>query len=273
MDDKDQYNDEEYHFAVEPENSADVSETSQGAESDTVNKSSKFSFNIDSINDYFEKNLVARNSLIAVGVIIVLLIVYQFTASLLSKSKQKKVVKTKPAVVQIQKKLNVAPVSTPVVIPKTVANDVIEKKLNLVEQNQASMKSQFSAINSQASELNTNLNVLVEKINQLSQQVSALSTTVEDQAHIIMTLNQRPKRIVRSKKKSIQHVKPRQYLKYNVQALIPGRAWLVANNGSTLTVRKGTMIPGYGVVKIIDIVQGRVLTSSGQVIKFSQEDS
>jgi intracellular multiplication protein IcmG len=63
------------------------------------------------------------------------------------------------------------------------------------------------------------------------------------------------------------------YSRYNIQAVIPGRAWLIATNGATLTVSQGTAIPGYGIVKLIDPVQGKVTTSSGQIIRFSQEDS
>ena len=58
-----------------------------------------------------------------------------------------------------------------------------------------------------------------------------------------------------------------------MQAVIPGRAWLIANNGSTITVREGTPIPGYGIAKIIDPIKGRVMTSSGKEIRFSQDDS
>ena len=62
-------------------------------------------------------------------------------------------------------------------------------------------------------------------------------------------------------------------MNYYVQAVIPGRAWLIATNGSTLTVRQGSSVRGYGVVQSIDAVQGRVNTSSGRVIRFSQDDS
>ncbi|HAF87135.1 MAG TPA: type IV secretion protein IcmG, partial [Legionellales bacterium] len=60
---------------------------------------------------------------------------------------------------------------------------------------------------------------------------------------------------------------------YYIKAVIPGRAWLIAANGSTLTVSEGTNIKGYGMVKLIDSTQGRILTSSGRVIRFSQQDS
>ena len=60
---------------------------------------------------------------------------------------------------------------------------------------------------------------------------------------------------------------------YYIQAVIPGRAWLVSSQGLTITVREGTSVPGYGIVKLIDPNQGRILTSSGRTITFSQQDS
>ena len=58
-----------------------------------------------------------------------------------------------------------------------------------------------------------------------------------------------------------------------LQAIIAGRAWLVCSNGETLTVRQGTQVYNYGEVRYIDAISGQVLTSSGQTITFSQEDS
>ena len=53
---------------------------------------------------------------------------------------------------------------------------------------------------------------------------------------------------------------------YTVQAVIPGRAWLSTNDGSTLTVAVGDVVPGFGEVVSIDSMKGLVVTRSGQVI-------
>jgi intracellular multiplication protein IcmG len=55
---------------------------------------------------------------------------------------------------------------------------------------------------------------------------------------------------------------------YEVIGVIHGRAWLKASRGSTLTVRSGDKISGYGSVKMIEPEQGVVIMSSGEVIKF-----
>jgi len=83
-------------------------------------------------------------------------------------------------------------------------------------------------------------------------------------------LKQQTEKKVRASKKVVAATPPAQYF---LQAIIPGRAWLISTNGDTVTVREGTRISSYGVVRFIDAKRGRVLTSSGQVIRFSQEDS
>ncbi|OGV34000.1 MAG: hypothetical protein A3E88_04590 [Legionellales bacterium RIFCSPHIGHO2_12_FULL_35_11] len=282
-DKKDQYDDEEYHFAVEPESSDAPIDEPPGVDIDSKPKFNfNFKFDKNSIINFFENNLIARNSLIGIAVLAVLVIGYEFTSGLIAKSKASKALKDKEMAQMVQAKPNfIKPMqySQPIQAPiSKVDNELkksIENKMNVVEQNQDMMRSQISAVNTQTESLNSNFNVLMEKMSELSQQVTALSATVEDQSRILMLIKQkamtRPKPKVNPKMARDFLVKPR--VTYYVQAVIPGRAWLIASNGSTLTVRIGTTIPGYGSVKIIDTMQGRVLTSSGQLIKFSQEDS
>ncbi|MDF1758676.1 MAG: type IVB secretion system protein IcmG/DotF [Legionellaceae bacterium] len=275
-DNKEQYTDEEYHFAIEPEGSESAEQISH-EESPGSESSGKSSFNKESIAKFFEENRPARNALVAVGVLIVLVVMYQFTMSLMNKNKassaRKSMNTTQQTKTQPTKVVSASFVEqTPTESTQTMQDKQISKKLAVMEQNQSSMKSQFMAMNSQTAGLNSNLNILLEKMSVLSQQVSELSSTVEEQSRMIVTLKQRVHTKRKMERPPVQS-KPKYHLKYNVQAVIPGRAWLIGSNGSTLTVRKGTMIPGYGMVKIIDTMQGRVLTSSGQIIKFGQEDS
>jgi hypothetical protein len=50
---------------------------------------------------------------------------------------------------------------------------------------------------------------------------------------------------------------------YNVQAIIPGRAWLRAENGETLTVTEGDLIKDLGRVSKIDPYDGVVEINTG----------
>ncbi len=56
---------------------------------------------------------------------------------------------------------------------------------------------------------------------------------------------------------------------YIVQAIIPGRAWLKANNGQIITVGLGDMIPGFGKVTLIDPQNGFVRTDAGLTINYA----
>lgn len=55
---------------------------------------------------------------------------------------------------------------------------------------------------------------------------------------------------------------------YFVQAIIPGRAWLKANNGQIITVGLGDLVPGFGKVVLIDPQNGVVQTDAGLTINY-----
>lgn len=217
---------------------------------------------------------VKRNALIAVGVIIALMIIYKFIGAIIS---------SKPPAV---KPAEVTPSLPPIVInsPKTIqpvtaepsiqdadniANQQLNQKLAALEVSQASVHSEVSGVTNQINSLNTSISDLTNKMTLLNESVTSLTAKVTQQARQIAILTARttPKKVQPAPKKHIP------LPVYDIQAIIPGRAWLVATNGSTLTVREGTIIPGYGTVKLIDPDQGQLITSSGKIIKFSQQDS
>jgi len=59
---------------------------------------------------------------------------------------------------------------------------------------------------------------------------------------------------------------------YYVQAIIPGRAWLKANNGQIITVGLGDSIPGFGQVTLIDPQNGMVRTNAGMAINYAIDE-
>jgi intracellular multiplication protein IcmG len=146
----------------------------------------------------------------------------------------------------------------------------IDQKMSAIDVNQQGIRADINTLNNQLSGISSNISNLNVKIENLTQVMTTLSATIEKQANQITALTT-VKKAPKVKKIVRRVIIPRRV--YYIQAVIPGRAWLIASNGSTLTVREGTNIPGYGVVKLIDPNQGRVLTSSGQIIRFSQQDS
>lgn len=224
---------------------------------------------------------IRRNALIVAGLFVLLLLGYKFIGSFFSAKKTPQAIPSlpvtdlKPAPITA-----VAPVpqpqeppvqtTSPVVPQPSTDNTIINQKLSAFEANQQDLRQDLNTVNSKLGTVTTTVNDLTEKIAQLSQLMTELNAKLDKQSQEIVLLTERTKpKLV--KRKVVVKTAPR--LLYFIQAIIPGRAWLIATNGSTLTVREGTRIAGWGVVKLIDPIQGRVLMSTGQVIRFSQQDS
>lgn len=228
-----------------------------------------------------EESNVKRNAIIAIVVFLVLMLCYKFIGSYfihkMAGDSDIKPVATTPASTVAAPTL-----PTPVIVePSTVVttsppdetsaggNSEILSKLTSISSAQDSLHSEVSNLNGQVGTITSNLDALSQKISELNRIISNLSDKLEVQAQIIEHLSVKP--VVKAPRYKTKVYK--QSLQYYVQAVIPGRAWLVASNGSTLTVREGSTIPGYGIVKLIDPNQGRIITSSGRVIRFNQDDS
>lgn len=223
-------------------------------------------------------NNIRRNALIAVAVVILAMLSYKFLGSFFTtKPKVPDAAVVTPPIQQPKPIVVQQPVTqpTPVVPVETVKPSVTEQELaqrvSALELGQQSLRSDLNSASEQLSGLNTNITELSDKINHLADAMTALTQRVEEQSTQIELLTERTKPqkvVVRT-----SPVKRAPLPQYFIQAVIPGRAWLISTNGSTLTVREGTLIAGYGVVRLIDAHQGRVLTSSGRVIRFSPQDS
>jgi len=165
----------------------------------------------------------------------------------------------------------------PVIAPQPIQpvvqenNSALKQKVDSIESNQQNVQSQMTSVSEQVGNVNNNVNNLTAQISKLNQTIADLTNQLSRQSEEINVLMQRtkPKPI----KKMVYSKQPGQANIYYINAVIPGRAWLIGTNGSTLTVREGTKISGYGIVKLIDSMEGRVLTSSGRVIRFNQDDS
>jgi len=261
MADSDQYNDE-YQFAdldsMEP-NAADEGEHSAEAGSEALSKKNERTF--------LEPRNIKRNAVIAVVGLLILIVIYKWLSSGTAPQKMEE---PTPVITPVQA---IAPIPTQTTQEKSVSvSDVAEnQKIAALELGEQNISSDISTINEQLASITNNVNAMNTKMAELSGIITNLSNKIEQQAREI-----EQKAVIQRKMKRTyypsRHVHG-EYNKYYIQAVIPGRAWLIAINGATLTVREGTIIPGYGMVKLIDSSQGRVLTSSGQIIKFSQNDS
>ncbi|MBA2709338.1 MAG: type IV secretion protein IcmG [Tatlockia sp.] len=227
---------------------------------------------------------VRRNALIVVVVVALLMLGYKFFGSFFSsKPKPTQAIPSLPVTTVPQPLTTVAQVPqpspppvqpttqvVPQVPPPNTDNTEINQKLSSLEASQQDVKLDVNSVNTKVSGITTNISDLSEKITILNRMITDLTAKLEQQSHELTLLTERAKPTKPVRRIKVKVV-PR--INYFIQAIIPGRAWLIRSNGSTLTVREGTRLTGYGVVKLIDPIQGRVLTSSGRVILFSKQDS
>jgi len=277
MADNDKYEDE-YQFA-DPDAVGSESAEYNSNEGDSTKPISE---KPSSVKSFANNNTIIRNALIVVGVVIVIMVIYPLLRSVLSGGKKESITShvTSERVVQNNTDVIVPVTPEPVIAPlpqTSVSNDhdnQITQKLSTLESNQEHIQNEFVSTNSQLSGISNNLNDMMTKITALNTTLALYAAKMQEQSRVIeqltkqteiMKIKQRPRAV------SLKVTSPT--LKYAIKAVIPGRAWLIASNGTTLTVREGTMIPRVGMVTLIDPRQGRVLTSSGLVIRFSQEDS
>lgn len=275
-----QYLDEEYHFAEEPDLGMESPPQEKKYESQASASATQkqMPFNMDRVKAFFNETSPARNAVVVIGILVILFIIYKIISGLFFNNAESTLpqtpIKQKP--VQItQKPMTQQPrmvsTSAPTINQRAVLNDMntLKARMSSMEQNQTNLQEQVASINNQLSSISNNLNALTTKLTQMSQQLGQLNVEVQEQAQHMTLMKARLE-----PKPKVRKIYPRgPSVVYYLKAVIPGRAWLVANNGNTLTVRVGSPIPHYGVVRFIDAIQGRVLTSSGQLIRFSQDDS
>ncbi|KTD28714.1 type IV secretion protein IcmG [Legionella israelensis] len=220
---------------------------------------------------------VRRNALIAVGIIVLAMIIYKFLGYWFTgrtqpeKSSVPAVDTTaikQPTKVTRPEAAPPSPAPTPAITTETERE--FRQKLNAMEVSQQSLRSEVNSISNQIGSLSSNLSGLSDQVSKLNQTLSQLSSQLEAQSQELAHLKVRLKPKV-VKHRVVRRVKPS--VVYYIQAVIPGRAWLIASNGSTITVSEGSNISGYGVVKLIDPIQGKIITSSGKIIRFSQQDN
>ncbi|KGP62563.1 type IV secretion protein IcmG [Legionella norrlandica] len=264
MAEKDQ-NSEEYKFAE-----LDSYDMDQMGESDSGSFQSEK-------GELTKKKDIKRNALIVVGIVIFIMVMYKVIGWMFFSGKSETT--TAPATIPPVTQVTPQPVQTTSAItpvqqiqPTTVveSDPDLKKNVSAIEMMQQNLRTEVNALSEQINTVNNNIRDLNTQIANLNQVIGNMSSQLARQSEVINVLMTRtaPKKVV----KVSRPVAPARVI-YFIQAVIPGRAWLIGSNGSTLTVREGSKIPGYGVVKLIDSLQGRILTSSGQVIKFSQEDS
>lgn len=302
MSDKEKFNEEEYHFVDDPDMSSyaepDLGEEvtpnsempNKEASPEKKNVAATLIHGVQSLFQNFMKigepiwsmikqNLILRMALLGLGVFILILIVYRCSVDPLAVKTTEKISPipaARPKVTQM-----VAPVVQPKVQTVTKVEDstktaalnqtVVQEKLNDLEKNQASLQTQVSDLSSQLASMNSSVTTMMSNFKMLNDQLAQLAVTLQNQAKAAPVVT--PRKTHPQARWDGHAAASQRAVQYRLQAVIPGRAWLISSAGDTLTVREGTRIARYGVVRYIDAKRGRVLTSSGQMIQFGQNDS
>ena len=267
--------DDEYHFGDFDEGGISFDEPASGDSKQTYIATEK-KYNVNSIK---------RNGLIVIGVVILGLVLYKFLGSFFSSSTVKKTndssvvtaqpVKQPTPSVQpivskpVQKPIVTQPViSQPVVSQPSNLDTKISQRLSALELVSKNARSQLTNVDGNIESLKSNVSEIASQITRLNNMLSNISEQLSQQQQEIENLKPKPK-----PKKRRRYRSNKMRIKYNIQAIIPGRAWLIGSNGATITVSEGTKIAGYGTVKLIDPHQGKVILTSGKTIEFSANDS
>lgn len=232
--------------------------------------------------DSLQRKNVKRNALIVIGVVLLAMVLYKLAGAVFTEKNSKDVSKNSipsiatltPQPVLVQPVISSTPPPPAVIAPVQPvimgSDNELKQKVSAIDQSQQNVTAEVNSLGQQVSAVNNSMNNLNTQISNLNQVITNLSNQVVKQSEEISVLMTRsePKR-----PKIVLHRVHTRPVVYHIQAVIPGRAWLIGTNGSTLTVREGTVVAGYGTVKLIDAMQGRIVTSSGHIIRFSQKDS
>ena len=149
----------------------------------------------------------------------------------------------------------------------SVLSTEIQKKITLLESQANSYEQKITEVTQQISTINDTAQQLNAQITNLTGTISLLSTKLVEQNNYIAVVNKTVQKLVKA-----NQALDGSHAAFYIQALIPGRAWLIKNDGTTLTVSKGSDIPGFGIVTNILPKEGRVELDTGKMIEFSQQD-
>ncbi len=153
-------------------------------------------------------------------------------------------------------------IAMPVIPAAVQTNIAIDNRFNHLEQEQRELQSHLQAFDSELSDIKSTLADLNSRLGNMNEQTQMLTT----QQEAFLQKQQKAETKLAKRKKAIP--KPIYY----VRAIIPGRVWLILQDGSTLTLGVGDKLAGYGVITVIDPNQGTITLSSGAIIGYNPDD-
>lgn len=259
----DEFKDDEYHFSDNDGSPAYEEETT---EADTTGEDDKPKLITTS-----GLSQLRRVALIGIAGFVILLILYKFLGGLFSSDSGEKIKQTPSQTVS--QPVEPAPSSAPqpavvassqIASPSQPSPEVMSSLKDLQSANQNTLNS-FNRLSNEIQTVSQNLSQMSGQMGQLNQNIHLLARQIYEQQMAIKALKAKPKN-----KHVSMHKMARE--KFYIQAVIPGRAWLVSEHGKTMTVAVGDTVPGYGMVKDIKAQDGAIVMSGGHIIHFSPQE-
>jgi len=158
------------------------------------------------------------------------------------------------------------PVAMPPPMPP-VDNALNEKILQAQDEMQGKLDN-ISAKNEEYRSQVANLNI---KLAQSEGEIATINKNLSGISDLLASVTADVKKLTAPKPKKIKK-KIKAPIAYHVNAIVPGRAWLLSSDGQLVTVRAGDKLAGYGRILAISAPEGKVLTSTGAVIQYGVND-
>ena len=226
------------------------------------------------------EHLTRKNIIIGIVVIVGIFCVYKIVDVLFTPGAPRhKTTSASHTQAQMPKTISPAmqqPTATSTDTANTIANNQAQQmpiaaasvvnRLSSLEQQTANEQANLSRLSMQVNDLQTALGNMDSKLTSVTTSLQTIADEVSKQQAALAA-----KQVARKKAAQAAAAAPRPI--YYVKALVPGRAWLVSQNGQTITVSLGNNLPGYGTIDVIDPTQGTLVTSSGAIIGYSSGDS
>jgi negative regulator of sigma E activity len=149
------------------------------------------------------------------------------------------------------------------VVVKQVAPSVSKRQFQSVSTAVMGNKNNLNALQSRLGNISAKQADTDDAISQLSSQVQQIQSQNQQLIAQVKLMEKREQDRIKKEVYKKTH-----YVRYHVQALESGRAWLMGSDGMARTVAVGNVLPHYGKILSIDVDNGTVVTSSGDTLKY-----
>lgn len=220
--------------------------------------------------------LAQRRIWLVTAIIIVALAVYKLISLFFGGGHTAPEKVTSPAVTEQSaiQPINNEALNQPQVEVSNINSSAFDKRLASAEQQNQEDAAQLSRLEDRFTQVETNFNQLQSQLLQMQSQLESMTNQLGSLQQQLVKAQEKqvttkPKAAKAVKKSTTEQVT---YPQYYVQAIMPGRAWLIRESDSaTITVAVGDELPGYGKIVNINPLRASVITSTDYTIPYKPD--